>query len=952
MTKRTAILLVLFAALTAAEARAQVSGTISGYVRDESGAVIPGADVRATMVGQQLTRSAVSDETGFFNLLAMPRGNYEITAQLTGFATQSTKAELTSGENLRVDFRMNLGQIQETVVVAGTAALVETRSATMSGLVDDRRVQELPLNGRNVVELAATLPGITDVSASQEMASTRGGPTMIVHGASRGQNNFTLNGANFTNYSQTSGFNPPPPDAVQEIRVQTSTFSAEFGNNAGAQVTMVTKAGSNQFHGSAWEFHRNDALNARNYFAPRKSDQEQNQWGAAGGGRIVPNKLFFFGAYQKLTNRAEAVGQQATVPTDAQRAGDFRSLATQLRTPVNPLNNQPYTNAAGAPCVSGNVIDPGCISPVAKNYLDQYIPRSATGTAVKLIPSPLDAYNFITRVDYTVSSKNTLFGHYFKDNYERISSPGNIDYVDESNVADVNNYGLTNTHTFSSTFLNELTVSYMDSSSFRTATERVPPRDMGINIDEGYLGVGMSLNVTGGPNLSFTGPERQVYRNWHWKDVMTMVRSAHTFKWGYEGQSVNFDLIRGNGARNATFTGTRSGNSMADFMLGAFDNVSHGFGAADSFPLLWKHQFFIQDEWKLTPRITMNAGLRYEPWFPWEQEYGRYTSWEYRTQSTVKPDAPRGILFPGDPGVPDKTIEGDWNNWAPRVGVAWDVNGSGRTVIRSGYGIYYNHIAGTSVHAAEAPWTAHRPALQRPHRRSVRLAEPDAAAFGCANLGRLRLRANHRISWLELPALPAAAELRLQRSRDGDALRASFQRLVPAPAGHQYRRRCRLRRPVRQEAGRPSSLQPGAVHQLAAHRRSAVDAEHQRPRHLRARHHRPDLTRARDDLRELVPRSRTQGHQTDERRVHVLDVLYALEGDRHAARPGCRVDGGRGEPVRPDRDEGTFAVRSAACARAVVDVGTERRVWQRRRQCAAGRVDRERRAQLDQRQPR
>ncbi len=151
----------------------------------------------------------------------------------------------------------------------------------MSGLVDDRRVQELPLNGRNVVELASTLPGITDVTASEEMASTRGGPTMIVHGASRGQNNFTLNGANFTNYSQTAGFNPPPPDAVQEIRVQTSTFSAEFGNNAGAQVTMVTKAGSNQFHGSAWEFPRNDALNARNYFAPRKSDQSQNQWGAA-----------------------------------------------------------------------------------------------------------------------------------------------------------------------------------------------------------------------------------------------------------------------------------------------------------------------------------------------------------------------------------------------------------------------------------------------------------------------------------------------------------------------------------------------------------------------------------------------------------------------------------------------------------------------------------------------
>jgi hypothetical protein len=739
--KRTAFVLVLCLAALGIplDVHAQVAGTISGYVRDESGAVVPGADVKATMIGQQLTRSAVTDETGFFNLLAMPRGSYEITAQLTGFTTQQTKAELTSGENLRVDFKMNLGQLSETVVVSGTAALIETRSATMSGLVDDRRVQELPLNGRNVVELASTIPGITDVNASEEMGSTRGGPTMIVHGASRGQNNFTLNGANFTNYSQTAGFNPPPPDAVQEIRVQTSAFSAEFGNNAGAQVSMVTKAGSNQFHGSAWEFHRNAKLNARNFFAARKPEQKQNQWGASAGGRIVPNKLFFFGSYQKLTNRAESVSSQATVLTDAQRLGDFTG-GPVIRNPTDGITGQPFTNRSGGPCVAANVIHPDCISPVAKAYLDKFIPRSASGTVVKLAPSPLDAYNFITRIDYTVSSKNTLYGHFFKDNYARISSPGNIDYVSESNVADIRNYGVTNTHTFSPTFLNEATVSFMDSSSFRTATDRVVPRDMGINVDEGYLGVGMSINVASGlMNLSFTGPERQVYRNWHWKNTMTLVRSAHTFKWGYEGQYVNFDLIRGNGSRSATFTGTRSNSGFADFMLGAYDTVSHGFGAADSFPLLWKHQMFVQDEWKLTPRMTMNVGLRYEPWFPWEQEYGRYTSWEFGTQSTVKPDAPRGILFPGDPNVPFKTVESDMNNLAPRFGLAWDVNGDGRTVVRTGYGIYYNQISGTSVHAAEAPWTGTQQLrngrIEDPH-GSINAVVPPAGVpisgeFGC-----------------------------------------------------------------------------------------------------------------------------------------------------------------------------------------------------------------------------
>ena len=704
--KRTAVFLVALAALSSPiGVEAQVGGTISGYVRDESEAVVPGAVVKATMIGQQLSRSTVSDQTGFFNLLAMPRGNYEITAQLAGFATQRTTAELTAGENLRVDFRLNLSQLQETVTVSGTSALLETRSATMSGLVDDRRVQELPLNGRNVVELASTLPGITDVQASEEMGSTRGGPTMIVHGASRGQNNFTLNGSNFTNFSQTAGFNPPPPDAVQEIRVQTSTFSAEYGNNAGAQVSMVTKAGSNQFHGSAWEFHRNDKLNARSFFQPRRPEQEQNQYGASGGGRILPNRLFYFGSFQRLTNRAEAGSTQAFVPSAAERTGNFTGSSTALRNPIDPITNRAYADAAGSPCVSANVISPSCISPVARSYLDRFIPRSDSGTVVKLTPSPLDAYNWVTRLDYSMSPKNTLFGHYFRDHYARTSSPGNLNYVDQSDVADFKQWGITDTHTFSPRFLNEATVSYMDAESFRIATGRVPPRDMGINVDEGYLGVGMSLNVSGLFNLSFVGPERQVYRNWHWKDTMTLVRAAHTFKWGYEGMFVNFDLIRGNGSRSATFTGTRSGSPMADFMLGAFDNVSYGFGAADSFPLLWKHQFFLQDEWKVTPRFTMSAGLRYEPWLPWEQEYGRYTSWEYTVQSTVKADAPRGILFPGDPNVPDKTVEPDLNNFAPRLGLAWDVLGDGRTVVRGGYGMYFNHISGTSVHAAEAPWT-------------------------------------------------------------------------------------------------------------------------------------------------------------------------------------------------------------------------------------------------------
>jgi hypothetical protein len=228
---------------------------------------------------------------------------------------------------------------------------------------------------------------------------------------------------------------------------------------------------------------------------------------------------------------------------------------------------------------------------------------------------------------------------------------------------------------------------------------------MGMNLEEGYLGVGMSLNVIGQFNLSFPGPERQVYRNWQWRDTMTLVKGPHTFKWGYEGMYITFDLIRGNGARSATFSGTRSGNATADFLLGAFDQVSYGFGAADSFPIAWKHQFFVQDDLKVVPRLSLNLGVRYEPWFPWKQRYGRYTSWQPGVQSVVKPDAPPGLLFVGDPGVPEKTVESKLMNFAPRLGLAWDLFGNGRTVVRGGYGLYYNQVSGTTVHAAEAPWT-------------------------------------------------------------------------------------------------------------------------------------------------------------------------------------------------------------------------------------------------------
>jgi len=250
---------VLFAIGGFSSLNAQVAGTISGFVRDSTGAALPGAAVTAVSAEQQLTRATRSDDTGFYNLLAMPPGTYQVSVEASGFEKQvQTGVRLTVNENLRLDMELKVGTLQAEVTVSSQATLVNTTNQTLSGLVDDRRVQDLPLNGRNVVALAAILPGVTEVSAPQELGDTRAGPTMSVNGGRAVNNNFTLNGANFVHFGQTTGMNYPPPDAVQEIRIQTHNFGSEYGNNSGSQVSVTSKSGSTAFHGSAWESLRTD----------------------------------------------------------------------------------------------------------------------------------------------------------------------------------------------------------------------------------------------------------------------------------------------------------------------------------------------------------------------------------------------------------------------------------------------------------------------------------------------------------------------------------------------------------------------------------------------------------------------------------------------------------------------------------------------------------------------
>ena len=282
---------------------AQVTGRISGFVKDPAGAAVPSVAVTARMTEQQSTATARTNSEGFYDILALPPGAYEIVFEAAGFKRQvRSGVELTIGQNVRVDAALEVGSLETQVTVTGTAPLVDTISPVLSGLIDDRRVVDLPLNGRNLMSLAGILPGVLAVNVTQQMDNARSGPIMDVNGGRSNMNLFTFNGGYFNNPSRNTGINYPPPDAIEEVRILTHDFSAEYGHNPGSQVLVASKSGTNQIHGAAWEFLRNNDLNARNFFAPTVPVVHQHQFGAAAGGPIRKDKLFIFGNYQGLIN--------------------------------------------------------------------------------------------------------------------------------------------------------------------------------------------------------------------------------------------------------------------------------------------------------------------------------------------------------------------------------------------------------------------------------------------------------------------------------------------------------------------------------------------------------------------------------------------------------------------------------------------------------------------------
>ena len=692
-----AIVLALFALLPRPTLAQEATATLSGTVKDPSGAVIAGAVVTLTNPQTNISRQTQSGADGSYLFTLIPIGTYSISAAATGFRTfVHSGIVLDINQNARQDVVLELGSTTQVVEVSGNVTQVDTVSATLGKVETEQRILDLPLVGRDTLQLGLLQPGV--FAPDPDDGSNN---PFSVSGQRSESLTFLLDGADNNDFLGNNIVVSPNPDAVQEFKIITNNYEAEYGRSSGGIVNQVIKSGTNTFHGSAFEFLRNDAFNARDFFIPDVTPFKRNVFGGSIGGPIKRDKTFFFGSYQGTRRREGQVAPVFSTLTQAERSGDFSDLLAGGVQLVNPVTGVNYVN---------NQVP---VNPISANYISKYAPLPNLGTNgfVSAPSGRIRDDQAISRGDHHFNDRDTLSGVYlFEDIGDYypfqfvkgvgIASGGTV--PNGSAFTDAKRFqsgSLTWTHTFGPTMINEARF-----AANRTATLQFVPVDHTSPQQLGFTNVTPDdpagtapplITVSGSFNL---GPNPQGPSTLHdvtfqWQDTVSWQRGNHALKFGGDVRRIrinfNFDYYN-NGSFDFASYGSFTGYPLADFVGGFPDNYFQFSNAVYGIRQT-SYYVFAQDAWKAKPRLSLDLGLRYEYNSPQSDPHNEIIGYYPGHQSTVFPDAPPGVLYPGDPGTPNRAlVYPDHNNFAPRFGFAWDVKGTGRLVMRGGFGIFYD----------------------------------------------------------------------------------------------------------------------------------------------------------------------------------------------------------------------------------------------------------------------